>query len=88
MSIEHVALEKFGKKHQLIKTVEELGELQSAIARYFNNPEITEYIINLYEEIADCIIMLEQLRIAFQDVDYWLEKKKKRLYAKIAEGGQ
>lgn len=88
MSVEQLALEKFGKKNQLIKTIEELGELQSAIARYINNQEIIEYKINLYEEIADCIIMLEQMRLAFADVDYWLDTKRKLLYAKISEGGQ
>ncbi len=88
MSVERLALEKFGKKNQLIKTIEELGELQSAIARYINNQEIIEYKINLYEEIADCIIMLEQMRLAFVDVDYWLDTKRKLLYDKISKGGQ
>lgn len=50
----------YGEEAQAKKVIEELAELQRAIAR--------EDVENIHEEIADVIIMLEQL-MAFEAID-------------------
>jgi hypothetical protein len=72
------ALKKYGKTNQINKAIEELGELVSDLARYQNN---TVMILDLVGEIADCTIMLAQLRQIFGEdtVDGILEQKLNRL---------
>ena len=56
------AITHFGKNHQIAKALEELGELQVALARYLvgrGDPE------NIAEELADVEIMCEQLEMIF-----------------------
>lgn len=53
-------LNYYGEEAQAKKVIEELAELQRAIVR--------EDIDNVHEEIADVIIMLEQL-MAFEVID-------------------
>ncbi|MFW6030798.1 MAG: hypothetical protein ACOCRO_11195 [Halanaerobiales bacterium] len=65
--IEKRAVDTFGKLHQLIKSMEELGELQSAISRFllhhcYARPDAEKLIDNLNEELADVIIMTEQIK--------------------------
>ena len=50
----------YGEEAQAKKVIEELAELQRAIVR--------EDVENIHEEIADVIIMLEQL-MAFEAID-------------------
>ena len=50
----------YGSEHQATKLVEEGGELISAIARYKNDPS-EENCTQMYEEMADVILMLEQV---------------------------
>lgn len=53
----------FGAKPQMIKTCEELGELITQLCKRLNNsPTSDESII---DEIADVIIMANQMRIVF-----------------------
>ena len=63
------AVEKFGEVHQMIKSFEEISELNLAIARIMNDfttDKITDqHFDNLCEEIADVEIMIEQLKIIF-----------------------
>lgn len=54
--------EIFGNKAQMIKAIEELAELQMAIAKFLNEPADKT---NIIEEIADVEIMTEQLKIMF-----------------------
>lgn len=75
------AVEVWGLRPQLLKTVEEAGELQKAIARYLikdqddpigkdaNAWEMGELITNLMEEVVDVEIMLGQLKAAFARYD-------------------
>lgn len=51
-------LKFYGNEHQLIKAVEEMGELQMAIAKYLNGEKH-----NIEEEIADVTVMMLQLTI-------------------------
>lgn len=57
----------YGVDNQLIKAVEECGELQTAIAKYKLATHITvsEAVDNLIEEAADVYIMIMQIRIMF-----------------------
>lgn len=80
------AVDRFGERHQMIKAVEELGELQTALARLLGteaeiySPEATykDYLYdNVQEEIADVEILLLQLRMIFDDgaVAMWRDRK-------------
>lgn len=51
-----------GKRHQMLKAVEELNELGTAIAKYLNLPNAV-YETSVTEEMADVEIMLEQMKI-------------------------
>lgn len=77
----------YGVDHQLVKAMEELGELQTAIAKYkLATPStITDAACNLVEEMADVYIMVMQLRLMFSSakfdevVKYKLKRQQKRM---------
>lgn len=54
-------IEHYGVLTQQLKTIEELAELQRAISRIILNPGDNEAIKNLIEEIADALIMIDQV---------------------------
>jgi len=60
--IYHELLDHFGRDNQLLKAVEECGELICALLHYQNNKVKSEAVVG---EIADVAIMLEQLKILF-----------------------
>ena len=71
----------YGEEAQAKKVIEQLAELQRAIVR--------EDIDNIHEEIADVIIMLEQL-MAFEaidtkKIDEIIESKIERALKRIAD---
>lgn len=88
------AIEKYGSHNQMLKCIEECGELSRAISRIlielssgdgFTTEESQE---NLYEELADVSIMIEQMIIMFDCTDEvisWQLKKLKRLNGKLNE---
>lgn len=57
------ALRHYGVKHQMVKTLEELGELSQAIAKLWAEEGD---VANLAEEIADVRIMTDQVVMALQ----------------------
>lgn len=59
------AISKFGTVAQILKAVEELGELSVELARDLHGLGSTEAI---REEMADAFIMLNQLELIFGDV--------------------
>ena len=59
------AITHFGAEAQIIKAIEELGELAVELARDLNGLGRTEAI---REEMADAFIMLNQLELIFGDV--------------------
>lgn len=67
------AFKVWGEYRQLLKTVEEAGELQKAIARYMiplydedlGSWDKGELITELMEEVVDVEIMIGQIKIAF-----------------------
>lgn len=75
------AINTFGANQQIIKAMEELGELSTALARYFTKKDDEANFNNIYEEIADIEIMLSQLRLIFDSyvIDYYKEMKLNRL---------
>lgn len=90
--IMQLAIDSYGRVNQVIKTVEELSELSQALCKILtskftdDNSEIFE---NIFEEMADVEIMLEQCKIMFQcdkEVSAWKNKKIERLERRL-EGG-
>lgn len=92
------ALKYYGAKAQSAKAIEELAELQQAIAKWLTST-YTELITeekrkeicdNIIEEIADCYIMLYQMTLCFENrstksVDKFIEQKIIRLHRRIEE---
>ena len=72
------AINTFGESQQIIKAMEELGELTTALARYFTKNESYR---NINEEIADVEIMLTQLKIIFNG-SYYIEIPDNSWFAK------
>lgn len=54
-------IDHYGVLTQQLKAIEELAELQRAIARIILNPNSAEARENLIEEIADVLIMIDQV---------------------------
>lgn len=79
------AIDTYGVENQIMKTVEELSELSQALCKFLSKPytESDRTILdNIYEEIADVEIMLEQCKMMFQcdkEVSGWKQDKVKRL---------
>jgi len=73
-----MAINHFGVQHQKNKAIEELGELIVELSREQDRRTDNERV---REEIADVIVMAEQLRIIYgaSAVDRWIEKKLSRL---------
>lgn len=85
------AIHKFGVDHQLDMAIEEMSELTKEICKIKRNEEGSECgsLDALSEEMADVIIMLEQLKIIFSNrlkVEQWVEKKMNRL-VNLVKGG-
>jgi len=78
MNVEELALKKWGAKNQILKTIEELGELSTALARYLMYKDET-YEYDVINEIADCYILLDQLRVIFPEVGERMYSKRERL---------
>ena len=83
-------IDKYGFDSQLIVAQEEFAELIAAISRYrriwidkrYEKKCITD---NLFEEIADCKIMLEQLIMHFgwEQIEKHYDNKLKRMENKV-----
>lgn len=73
------AIEKYGEKHQIIKSVEEMSELTKALCKYFEcTDKRMEPIIldSIDEEMADVEIMMQQLKMIFRN-DEQIEARRK-----------
>ena len=86
------AINTYGVENQLIKTVEELSELSQALCKslirlnYTKEKISLESVDNIFEEMADVEIMLEQCKIMFQcdkEVNEWKHKKIERLERRL-----
>lgn len=65
--IELLAINKYGTAHQISKAIEEIGELNTALARYQQHGRkcTEEEMYNIREEIADVTVMTDQLKMIF-----------------------
>ena len=72
------AVDHYGAEHQKGKAIEELGELLVELSREPDNRATREKI---REELADVMIMCEQLRIIYgaAETDSWIDRKLERL---------
>ena len=72
------AVECFGEGHQIIKAMEELGELTQALAKWDNGDPVTG---DVCEEIGDVEIMIEQMKIIMGPgyADYLNRKKAEKM---------
>ena len=75
------ACEEFGSKHQIAKAIEEMAELSKELAKELNDNGNQD---NIREEIADCIIMLEQMAYLF-DVNNGIEKIKQQKIERLKQ---
>ena len=84
--IEHDAVKTYGKESQLIVAIEELSELIKELTKHLRGENNVDHIS---EEMADVLIMLEQLHIIFGNsiaVKYWKRKKLQRLRERLHNG--
>lgn len=78
-----LAIEHYGIDNQCIVAIEELSELEKELCKALRDGGNTDH---LAEEIADVLIMLEQLIAIFDcklEVMEWKEKKLKRLLVRV-----
>ena len=78
------AIEEFGERYQVDKSLEEMGELIQALIKYRQHGTNKG---NVSEEMADVEIMLEQLKIIFANanaVERWKKEKIERLETRVA----
>ena len=82
------AVNMWGAEAQVRKAVEELAELQVELLHYLCGRGDYQHIA---EEIADVMIMLEQLRLIYQNensVNLWLDIKSRKLIERIENYGK
>ena len=63
-------LSQFGNTMQIIVAIEEMSELQKALAKYLRGLQYHDYaevLADVREEIADVQIMLDQMKMIFDD---------------------
>lgn len=83
------AIETYGYDMQLNVAIEEFSELIKEICKFNRG---NENIDNITEEMADCYIMLEQLKIIFEiknsSIYSVMEQKLDRLKDRLDEGSK
>lgn len=82
------AIEQWGPRQQIIKAVEELGELSQALCKWLNidvdvkngNLDGVKVLNGVHEEMADVTLMLGQLKMIFGDkIQFYADAKIRRL---------
>ena len=73
MDILEKAIKHFGVENQMMQTMEELSELSVAISKCLRYKDDIEARNNLVEEVADVLIMIDQLKIIMNIKDYEIE---------------
>jgi len=84
--IDRKALEMWGLDLQIIIAIEELSELQKALCKFLRHKgkECTPIVESISEEIADVEVMINQIKMAFQNHDFVAQKKGEKLQ-KVSE---
>ena len=84
------AIEHYGSQNQMMQTMEELSELSVAISKCIRYPDKIETKQHVTEEIADVLIMIDQLKIILNIKDYeincYRSYKLDRLNKRIEKG--
>lgn len=81
------AIARYGEEKQIIKAIEELGELSVELARaLLNKRQDEKQLSDLREELADVCIMCDQLQLIFDDVSDWELFKLERLERRLNMG--
>lgn len=87
------AVEHFGQIHQILKAMEELGELTTALSRWLNREggeTWEERRRDVLSEVADVEILCEQLERIFgsaqEEKDYKLARLEKRMAGERGDG--
>lgn len=65
------AIATYGEDHQLMKVVEELGEVIAEIPKWTD----IERDNNLWDEVADAVVVLEELVMLAQIPEDWLNER-------------
>lgn len=91
--IMQLAIDSYGRVNQVIQTVEELSELSQALCKslirlnYTKEKISLESVDNIFEEMADVEIMLEQCKMIFykseDKINDYKNKKIKRLERRL-----
>ena len=83
------AIKTFGEEHQLKIAIEEMSELTKAICKTLRSDRKTvEDYEAVCEEMADVIIMINQLKLIYNNIDgveWWVNEKIERLERTIEE---
>jgi NTP pyrophosphatase (non-canonical NTP hydrolase) len=88
------AIKHYGTHNQMLKCIEECGELTRAISRILielssgDGLTTEESLANLQEELADVSIMIEQMLMMFKcekDVNQYIAFKLDRLNERLGE---
>lgn len=86
------AIERYGPRVQMLKAIEEMGELIQAICKLFQTPGYVEpdsaVVDAIAEETADVTITLEQLRMILgihDEVCIYMDEKVRRLAERLNE---
>ena len=88
MGLYERAVGRWGDKAQVLKAIEELGELAVELSRWLNSddPADERLLAHIREELADVCIMSDQLQLIFGDVSDWEMYKLERLERKLERG--
>ena len=81
------AIDRFGNVNQIMKAVEEMGELTQALMKYLQSLDGDKQAIlrmraHISEEMADVVVTMDQLGIIFGNCDEvrdWKSRKQRRL---------
>lgn len=81
------AIKHFGRKMQIAKAIEEMGELTTELARDLNSSSMN---VDVIDEIADVSIMIAQLKLIFGEdlVEGRIRIKLERLNYKITSDSE
>ncbi len=77
-----LAVKQWGCEAQTVLCIEELAELQQALAKVLRHGPNDTLLDMVAEEIADVEITLAQMKCAYylaEEVSYWREQKTERL---------
>lgn len=77
----------YGSFHQILKCIEEFAELTKELLKLDKQGRVSDINEHIQSEIADCFVMLMQMRELFgrDEVDAWIKRKIERTLKQIEE---